>query len=92
MSDHLPATCCCHTFTPTCPIDCLRTVVSQAAFRAVARAEDAPFGPPVTVGQVIELLRQGRLGQANGLGPRRLGEIEVGLVLAGFVISDGAPT
>jgi hypothetical protein len=68
------------------------TVISRATFGALARAYDAPFDPPATVGQVIELLRQRRLGQAAGLGPRRLGEIEAALVLAGFVISDTAPT
>lgn len=65
--------------------------MSKAAFNPLARAYNAPFDPPTTVGQVVELLRQGRLGQAAGLGPRRLGEIEAGLVLAGFVISNGTP-
>jgi hypothetical protein len=60
----------------------------MATFNTLARAERAPFGPPATVGQVIELLRQKRLSQAAGLGPRRLGEIQAGLVLAGLVISE----
>ena len=91
MSDHPPATCCRHTFTPACPIDCLQTIVGKTAFSPLARAYGAPFDPPATVGQVIERVRQGRLRQAAGLGPRRPGEIEAGLVLAGFVIGDGAP-
>jgi hypothetical protein len=86
MTEHPPATCCCHTFTVACPVDCLQAVVSKAAFGPLARAYDAPFQPPATVGQVVELLRQGRLGQAAGLGPRRLGEIEAGLVFAGLVV------
>ena len=77
--------------TPACPIDCLQTIVGKTAFSPLARAYGAPFDPPATVGQVIELVRQGRLRQAAGLGPRRPGEIEAGLVLAGFVIGDGAP-
>lgn len=91
MSDHLPAHCCCHVFTPACPIDCLRVVLGTAAFHALARADRAPFARPTTVGQVLNLWRAGRLGLAAGLGPRRLGEIEVGLVLAGFALSDATP-
>jgi hypothetical protein len=88
--EHLPAHCCCHVFTPSCPLDCLEAVLGAATFHALARAERAPFPPPVTVGQVAELLRSGRLGQAAGLGPRRLGEIEAGLVLAGLALT-GTP-
>jgi hypothetical protein len=90
--DHLPAHCCCHVFTATCPVDCLHVVLATATFHALARAERAPFDPPTTVGQVLELLRAGRLGLAFGLGPRRLGEIRAGLVLAGLVLSEDAPS
>jgi hypothetical protein len=91
VSDHLPAHCCCHVLTPACPIDCLKVVLGTATFHALARAERAPFDPPATVGHVLELLRAGRLGLAAGLGPRRIGEIQAHLVLAGLVISDAAP-
>ncbi len=91
MSDHLPAHCCCHVFSSASPIDCLQVVLGTATFHTLARAERAPFDPPATVGQVLELLRAGRLGQAAGLGPRRLGEIQAGLVLAGLVVSDVTP-
>lgn len=86
MSGHLPADCCCYVFTRTCPIDCLRVVLGTATFHALARAECASFSRPATVGQVLDLWRAGRLCLAAGLGPRRLGEIEVGLVLAGFAL------
>ncbi len=69
MSDHVPARCCRHVFTPACPIDCLQAVLSMATFNTLARAEGAPFDPPPNVGQVIALLRQKRLSQAAGLGP-----------------------
>jgi hypothetical protein len=88
VNDHLPAQCCCHVFTRACPIDCLRVVLGTAAFHTLARAERAPFARPATVGQVLDLLCAGRLSLAAGLGPRRLGEIEAGQVLAGFVLSD----
>jgi hypothetical protein len=75
-------------FTRACPIDCLRVVLGTATFHALAQAERAPFGPPSTVGQVLDLWRAGRLGHAAGLGPRRLGEIKSGLVLADFALTD----
>ena len=87
MNDHLPAHCCCHVLTRDCPVDCLRTVLSTAAFHFLARAEQAPFPSPVTIGQVVDLWQAGQLGLAAGLGPRRLGEIEAGLVLAGFPLT-----
>jgi len=90
MTGHLSADCCCHVFTRTCPVDCLRVVLGTATFHALARAECASFSPPATVGQVLDLWRAGRLGLAAGLGPRRLGEIEAGLVLAGFALRDDA--
>jgi hypothetical protein len=89
--DHLPANCCCHVFTTACPVDCLQVVLSTVTFHTLARAERAPFDPPATVGQVLELLRAGRLGLALGLGPRRLGEIRAGLVLAGLVLTEDTP-
>jgi hypothetical protein len=90
MGDHLPASCCLHSFTRECPVECLRTVLSSAAFNTLARAESAPFDPPATVGDVITLYRQKRLSQIIGLGPRRIGEIEVSLILAGLTVDDGA--
>jgi hypothetical protein len=88
VSDHPSPNCCRHVFSSACPVDCLRAVLGTAAFHALTRAEHAPFSPPATVGQVVELLRAGRLGLAFGLGPRRLGEIQAALVLAGFAVSD----
>ncbi len=88
MSDHLPARCCRHVFTPACPIDCLQAVLSMATFNTPTRTEGAPFDPPPNIGQVIALLQHKRLSHAAGLGPRRLGEIQAGLVLAGPDIGD----
>lgn len=75
--------CRAHVIAPGCPVDCLRAVVSAAAFNRLARAEGAPF-PPVTVGDVIALYQQGRLGDIGGLGRRRIGEIEMSLLFAGL--------
>ena len=85
--DHLSAWCCCHVFTPACPVDCLAAVLSTATFHVLARAERAPFDPPATVGQVLDLCRTGQLVLAVGLGPRRLSEIKAALVLAGLPLS-----
>lgn len=90
-SGHPSARCCRHVFSPACPVDCLEVVLSTATFHTLARAERAPFDPPATVGQVLELLRAGRLGQVFGLGPRRLGEIQAGIVLAGLALSEDGP-
>jgi hypothetical protein len=73
-----------HVITPECPIDCLQAILSRTTFSFLARAYAAPFAPPETVGDVLQLRREHRLGQIGGLGPRRIGEIEVGLVFAGF--------
>jgi hypothetical protein len=78
-----------HTITPGCRIDCLRAVLSRGALNPLARALDAPDRTPTTVGDVIELFRQGVApGQIFGLGRRRIGEIEASLVLAGLDIGD----
>jgi hypothetical protein len=81
-----------HTITPGCPIDCLKAVLSGMAFNRLARAYLAPFDPPATVGDVVKLYREHRLGEISGLGRRRIGEIEVGLVVAGFVASEHNPS
>jgi hypothetical protein len=61
------------------------------AFNQLARAYDAPFNPPDTVQDVVDLYQQRRLGQICGLGPRRIGEIEASLVFAGLVNAHGHP-
>ncbi len=81
---HAAVGCCSHVLTGACPVDCLRAVMCTATFHALARAERAPFDPPATVAQVVDLWRARRLGQIDGLGRRRLGEIETALVVAGF--------
>jgi hypothetical protein len=73
-----------HEITPECPVGCLRAVLSWKTLVIVAGAPEAPFDPPETVGDVLKLHRGRRLRQVSGLGRRRIGEIEVGLVYAGF--------
>ena len=80
---------------PGCPVDCLRTVISGQVLNRLARADGrgvpvAPCGPPATVGDVVRLYRQGRLGEIAGLGARSITEIEAGLVLAGLLL-DASP-
>jgi hypothetical protein len=89
---HAPVGCCSHVLTGACPVDCLRAaVLCTATFHVLARAEGAPFDPPATVQQVVELWRAGRLGLVRGLGHRRLGEIDAALVVAGFALRTGGP-
>src|SRR5260370_16772655 len=76
----------CHAaaIPPGGPVDCLKAVLSRMAFNPLARAYRAPFEPPRTVGDVIELYRCRQLDQIHGLGRRRIGEIEASLVVAGL--------
>jgi hypothetical protein len=74
-----------------CPVDCLRTVLSWHSFNPLARADDAPFAAPRTVGDVIALCAGGRLRQIRGLGRRRTSEIEAALVFAGLVVTGDPP-
>ena len=68
-----------------CPVQCLRGVLSGSAFIPLSRAYMASFEPPRTVGEVVRLHQQGKLSEIRGLGPRRIGEIELCLILAGLV-------
>ncbi len=76
----------CHadTIMAGCPVDCLKAVLSRMAFNPLARAYRAPFEPPRTVGDVAELYWCRQLDQIHGLGPRRIGEIEASLIVAGL--------
>ena len=70
-----------------CPVDCLRAVLSRRILNLMARAYDAPFDPPATVQDVIDLYQQHKLGQIRGLGKRGISEIEAAFVYAGLVIN-----
>jgi hypothetical protein len=70
--------------TPDCPVECLLTVLSLNSFNPLTRADDAPFGEPRTVGDVVDLYTRRQLRQIRGVGPRRVSEIEAALVLAGL--------
>jgi hypothetical protein len=81
---------------PGCSVDCLRSVISGRVLNRLARADGrgvpvAPCGPPTTVGDVVRLYRQGRLGEIAGLGVRGITEIETGLVFAGLLLDGNTP-
>jgi hypothetical protein len=76
--------------TAECPVRCLRAVVSAQAFAPLRLACLVWSDPPRTVGDVAQLHQQGRLLQIRNLGPRRIGEIEMCLILAGLLT--GQPT
>jgi hypothetical protein len=73
--------------TPECPVECLLTVLSLNSFNPLARADDAPFDEPRTVGDVLDLYARRQLREIRGLGPRRVSEIEAALVLAGLDVA-----
>jgi hypothetical protein len=70
--------------SPDCPVECLLPVLSLMSFNRLACADDAPFGEPRTVGDVLDLCTRYELRKIRGLGPRRISEIEAALVLAGL--------
>lgn len=84
IDDHLSG---CHAgpLKADCPVACLRGVLSASAFVPLSRAYMASYEPPRTVGEVARLCQQGKLSEIRGLGPRRIGEIELCLIVAGLV-------
>jgi len=86
-----------HPVTADCPVDCLAPLLPSRVLHRLARAEGrhgepmASCGPPATVGDVVRLYRQGRLGEIAGLGARSITEIEAGLAFAGLLLDGSAP-
>lgn len=74
---------------PECPSACLLAVLSRKCFNLLSRAYGAPFYPPGTVGDVLELYKRNRLREIGGIGARHASEIETALVLAGLDLADG---
>ena len=68
-----------------CPVACLRAVLSAKTLNPLLRAYMPPSGTPSTVGDVVELYQKGLLPDVEYLGPRRIGEIEICLILAGLL-------
>lgn len=62
-------------------------MLSVASFNLLARAYDAPFDPPRTVGDVMDLYDRRMLRQIRGLGPRKISGIEAALVFAGLDVT-----
>jgi hypothetical protein len=85
-----------HPITADCPADCLAPVLPSRILGRLARAEGrhggeavASCGPPATVGDVVRLCRQGRLGEIGGLGPLSIREIGNSLVSRGLAAAAG---
>jgi hypothetical protein len=70
--------------TLECPVACLE--LSAHSYNRLMHSYGAPFDPPRTVGDVLLLAQRAQLGEIWGLGPRRVGEIEIALRWAGFVV------
>lgn len=87
--DHI-SNCRADPVRADCPVSCLAAFLSAKAFIPLHRAYLASYEPPRTVGDVAQLLQQGKLAEIRGLGLRRIGEIELCLTLAGLLT--GQPT
>lgn len=87
---HSPA-CARHVITVDCPVGCLASLLGSRVLGRLARADGrhgeqvASCGVPATVGDVVRLYRQGRLGEIGGLGPLSIREIGLVLVSRGLV-------
>jgi hypothetical protein len=87
---HSPA-CRRHLVTADCPVECLAPLLGSRVAGRLARAGGcrgepaASRGTPATVGDVVRLHRQGRLGEISGLGPRSIRDIGLTLVSRGLV-------
>lgn len=86
---HSPA-CHRHPVTADCPVDSLAPLLPSRVLGRLARADGrggdlvASCGAPTTVGDVVRLYRQGRLGEIGGLGPLSIREIGLALVSHGL--------
>lgn len=69
--------------TRGCPPECLLDVLSRKAWNPLMRGGNLT-DPPKTIGDVLNLYARNLLKEIDGLGSRRIGEIEAALVLAGF--------
>lgn len=90
---HTPA-CARHVITGDCPVECLAPLLESRVAGRLARADGrhgeqvASCGVPATVGDVVRLYRQGRLGEIGGLGPLGIREIGQALVSHGLVAAE----
>jgi hypothetical protein len=90
---HSPA-CARHVITGDCPVECLAPLLESRVVGRLARADGrhgeqvASCGAPATVGDVVRLYRQGRLGEIGGLGPLGIREIGQALVSHGLVAAE----
>jgi hypothetical protein len=90
---HSPA-CSRHLVTADCPVNCLAPLLPSRVLGRLARADGrrgeamASCGVPATVGDVVRLHCQGRLGEIGGLGPLSIREIGLALVSHGLVAAE----
>jgi hypothetical protein len=88
------AACHRHLVTADCPVDCLALLLGSRVVGRLARADGrhgelvASCGTPATVGDVVRLYRQGRLGEIGGLGAVSIREIGLALDSHGLVAAE----
>jgi len=80
-----------HQLTAGCPLACLASQLSAQAYQPLRRELPWLLSRPVTVGDVAGLHQRRQLRHIRRLGPRRTGEIELALILAGLLTPSGDP-
>jgi hypothetical protein len=74
-----------HLLTDGCPLGCLAPYLSGQAFNSLTRELPDLLRRPVTVGDVAYMCQRRQLRFVPYIGPRRGGEIELILILAGLL-------
>ncbi len=80
-----------HLITADCPLDCLAFHISAKAFNPLASELPWLLKRRVTVGDVADMQLRRQLRHIRHLGPRRIGEIELILILTGLISAPRDP-
>lgn len=74
-----------HPVTADCSLECLAPHLSAYALNPLRRELPLLLRRPATIGDVVYLCQRRQLNYIRHLGPRRTGEIEIILILAGLL-------
>lgn len=81
-----------HRLTAGCPLECLATFLSARAYNPLRRELPGLLQRPPTVADVARMCQRRQLRYVPGLGPHRINEIELTLLLADLSPAPGPVT